>query len=244
MAQDFHVTVRKSLRKSFWFMPAWACQARDRGCPCACWGDRELLRSGWRGHGGQIWGNWRRMAKTKDSCEGRQCMKLRLLMGPVTLSRHWSQQERAHHFPVETEGCWEVRASLRTPSLLMPWDQRRWSLGRTRKRKWLVQIGVLVGRYEELTISFHIYHMNTYLAGLPVLTIWVLLKTKSFLPWKVNHWGFGVRGRPLWITFFTVFPLLFLIVLSRREDSFILFVIVSHPMSISLLDYLSYKGQR
>ena len=181
-------------------------------------------------------GNWRRMAKTKDSCEGRQCMKLRLLMGPVTLSRHWSQQERAHHFPVETEGCWEVRASLRTPSLLMPWDQRRWSLGRTQKRKWLVQIGVLVGRYEELTISFHIYHMNTYLAGLPVLTIWVLLKTKSFLSWKVNHWGFGVRGRPLWITFFTVFPLLFLIVLSRREDSFILFVIVSHPMSISLLD--------
>jgi hypothetical protein len=33
-------------------------------------------------------GNWRHMAKIKDSCEGCQCMKLKLLMGPVTLNRH------------------------------------------------------------------------------------------------------------------------------------------------------------
>lgn len=55
MAQNLHVTVRKSLRKYFWFLPAWACQARDWGCPCACWEDKELLGSGWRGHSGQIW---------------------------------------------------------------------------------------------------------------------------------------------------------------------------------------------
>lgn len=171
------------------------------------------------------------MAKIKDSCEGCQCMKLKLLMGPVTLSRHWSQKDQPHHFPVETEGCWEVRASVRTPSLPMLWDHRRWSWERTQGRKLLVKIGVLVGRYKGLMISFCIYHMNTYLAWLHVLTIWVFLKTKSFLSWKVNHWGFGVRGRLLWIAFFTVFPLLFLILLSRREDSFILFA--------SLLSYVN-----
>lgn len=118
-----------------------------------------------------------------------------------------------------------------TPSLPMLWDHSRWRWERTQRRKLLVKIGVLLGRYKGLMISFWIYHMNTYLAWLHVLTIWVFLKTKSFLSWKVNHWGFGVRD-----SFFTVFPVLFLIFLSRREDSFILFVIVSCPMSTSILD--------
>lgn len=181
-------------------------------------------------------GNWRQMAKIKDSCEGCQCGNSNCGWDQLHSAGTDPRKKQPHPFPMETEGCWEVRAGLRTPSLLMLWDHGRCSWERTQKRKLLVKTGVLIGRCKGLTISFCIYHMNTYLAWLYVLTIWVFLKTKSFLSWKVSHRGFGVRGRPLWITFFTVFPLLFLIFLSRREDSFILFAVVSYPMSTSILD--------
>lgn len=121
--------------------------------------------------------------------------------------------------------------SWETPSLLMLWDHRRCSWERTQKRKLLVKTGVLIGRCKGLTISFCIYHMNAYLAWLYVLTIWVFLRQNHFSPGKLSHWGFGVRGEPLWITFFTVFPLLFLIFLQEGR--------LFHSVCHSLLSYVN-----